>query len=191
MPSRYLLSKKALPYAETLDVVLYGILAFATSMSVVALRYRLTQKPSPITSPLFLVHVQSTFYHVMVTSLVSNSLTLSVVGWTCVSGLVLWRGRLRSIWAQLGFDQDVFALFVKMRGARTRLKLLQSLSVPKNRSQLASDIGCDWKAVDRHVEVLEKYGFIKESENLGTAKFYELTQLGMTLLELIAGDQLR
>ena len=89
------------------------------------------------------------------------------------------------MWLKLGFDQDIFKLFVKMRGASTRLKLLQSLSSPKDRAQLAQDLGMDWKAVDRHVQLLEKYGFVKEKSMEGTAKFYELTPTGSTLLNLV------
>ena len=111
---------------------------------------------------------------------------LSIASWTALAGVFfIWRGRTRSMWLKLGFDQDVFKLFVKMRGAPTRLKLLQSLSSPKDRAELAEDLRIDWKAVDRHVQLLEKYGFVKERSIEGTAKFYELTPAGSTLLKLV------
>jgi DNA-binding transcriptional ArsR family regulator len=119
----------------------------------------------------------------------SYSLPLSVGGWIALAGLLVWRGRVRSIWTNLGFDQDVFKLFVRMRGAPTRLKLLHSLTDPKDRLQLAEELGIDWKAVDRHIQVLEKYGFIKERETQGTAKFFELSPSGSLLLKLIEEEK--
>ncbi len=112
---------------------------------------------------------------------------LSVTSWVALAGVFfIWRGKTRSMWLKLGFDQDVFKLFMKMRGAPTRLKLLQSLSTAKDRAQLAQVLGIDWKAVDRHVELLEKYGFVKENSGEGTTKFYELTPIGSTLLRLVS-----
>ena len=111
---------------------------------------------------------------------------LSLASWIALAGVFfIWRGRTRSMWLKLGFDQDVFKLFMKMRGAPTRLKLLQSLSTPKDRAQLAQDLGIDWKAVDRHVELLEKYGFVKGKSLEGVTKYYELTPVGSTLLKLV------
>ena len=77
----------------------------------------------------------------------TTPIPLSLASWIAVAGVFfIWRGRTRSLWLKLGFDQDVFKLFVKMRGATTRLKLLQSLSTPKDRAQLAQDLGMDWKS---------------------------------------------
>jgi DNA-binding transcriptional ArsR family regulator len=122
-----------------------------------------------------------------VTSVVRDiSIPLSVTSWVALAGVFfIWRGKTRSMWLKLGFDQDVFKLFMKMRGAPTRLRLLQSLSTAKDRAQLAHDLGLDWKAVDRHVELLEKYGFVKEKSLEGTTKYYELTAIGTTLLRLV------
>jgi len=43
--------------------------------------------------------------------------------------------------------------------------------------------------VDRHVQILAKYGFVKEKETQGTARFYELTPSGNVLLKLIEEAQ--
>ena len=72
-----------------------------------------------------------------------------------------------------------------MRGAETRLKLLNSLDAPKNKLQLATALGIDWKAVDKHVQVLEKNGIIKATSTSGTTVFYEVTDKGKSILQLL------
>ena len=84
----------------------------------------------------------------------------------------------------LGFDSDVFELFVKMKGGLTRIKLLSALSAPKDRLQLAQEIGLDWKAVNRHIQILNKYGFIREQAAYGSVKAYQVTPMGKMLLQL-------
>ncbi len=43
----------------------------------------------------------------------------------------------------------------------------------------------DWKAVDRHVQLLIKYNFIREDASFGAIKLYTLTTDGEKLLHLI------
>jgi DNA-binding MarR family transcriptional regulator len=97
----------------------------------------------------------------------------------------IWRGRMRSKWTDLGFDSDVFTLFVRMKGAKTRIRLLDALSVPKDRLQLAEELGLDWKSVDRHVAVMKKYGFLDDKLAYGRVKMYQLTPVGLSLLKLL------
>ncbi|MDA4132520.1 MAG: hypothetical protein OK454_05260 [Thaumarchaeota archaeon] len=97
----------------------------------------------------------------------------------------IWRGRMRSKWTDLGFDSDVFTLFVRMKGAKTRIRLLDALSVPKDRLQLAEELGLDWKSVDRHVAVMKKYGFLDDKVAYGRVRMYQLTPVGMSLLKLL------
>ncbi len=73
---------------------------------------------------------------------------------------------------------------MKMRGGATRIRLLNALEVPKDRLQAAQQLGLDWKAVDRHMQVLNKYGFVREQGTYGTARVYEVTPLGKMLLKL-------
>ena len=112
-------------------------------------------------------------------------LPVSLASWASLGLMVVWRGRTRSTWLRLGFDQDIFELFVKMRGGTTRLKLLGLLSGPKDRARMAEELGLDWKAVDRQVELLVKYGFVKEASRNGADVFYELAPSGRMLLGLI------
>ena len=112
-------------------------------------------------------------------------LPVSLASWASLGLMVVWRGRTRSTWLRLGFDQDIFEMFFKMRGGTTRLKLLGLLSGPKDRARMAEELGLDWKAVDRQVELLVKYGFVKEASRNGADVFYELAPSGRMLLGLI------
>ncbi len=114
-----------------------------------------------------------------------HSLILAPSSWFAVGGMWIWRGRMRSKWTELGFDSDVFTLFVRMKGAKTRIRLLDALTVPKDRLQLADELGLDWKSVDRHVAVMKKYGFVDDSVAYGRVKLYQLTPTGVSLLRLL------
>jgi DNA-binding MarR family transcriptional regulator len=72
-----------------------------------------------------------------------------------------------------------------MKGGPTRMKLLQALSVPKDRSQLASELQLDWKAVDRHVQLLQRYNFIREDSSYGQIVLYTITPEGDKLPRLM------
>ncbi len=113
-----------------------------------------------------------------------RSLAIAPGSWVLVGGLWIWRGRMKSRWEALGFDSEVFELFVRMRGGKTRVKLLNSLLIPKDRFQLAHELGMDWKAVDRHMAMLDKFGFVHEQAVYGRVRIYELTSMGKLLLQL-------
>ena len=123
---------------------------------------------------------QSAFQFVL-----GNSPALSATSWVLVGGVWIWRGRVKSRWEGLGFDSGTFDLFIKMKGAKTRLNLLDALSVPKDRLQLAQELGLDWKAIDYHIVLLNKYGLVHEDHAFGKVKMYRLTTLGETLLQLL------
>jgi len=84
----------------------------------------------------------------------------------------------------MGFGDDVIELFMKMKGGATRIKVLNTLSTPKDRLQLAEELGVDWKTVDRHVQILNRYGFVREQAAYGTVRLYEVTPIGKMLLNL-------
>ena len=115
----------------------------------------------------------------------SHSLALAPGSWIAVGGMWIWRGRMRSKWTDLGFDSDVFGLFVKMKGGKTRIRLLDALSLPKDRLQLAQELGLDWKGVDRHLMVMKKYGFVDDRVAYGKVRMYQLTPMGASLLRLL------
>lgn len=91
---------------------------------------------------------------------------------------------MRARYSEMGFGSDVFELFMKMKGGATRIKVLNTLSSPKDRLQLAEELGVDWKTVDRHVQILSKYGFVSEQAAYGTVRLYQVTPLGKMLLNL-------
>jgi predicted transcriptional regulator len=180
---------RVLRMTRRLNIAITILFVFAVLMSSIAMVHVFTPKTGggstpPPQGPTG-EKIPPTLPEVIASAFTENSVALSVAGWICIAGLLVWRGGTRSIWNKLGFDQDVFRLFVKMRGASTRLRLLQGLSNPKDRAQLSEDLGIDWKAVDRHVRILEKYGFVEEKSTEGTAKFYQLTPSGDILLKLI------
>jgi len=65
------------------------------------------------------------------------------------------------------------------------MKLLQALNAPKDRSQLAQELKLDWKAVDRHVQLLQRYNFIKQDSAYGQIILYTITPDGDRLLHLM------
>jgi predicted transcriptional regulator len=110
---------------------------------------------------------------------------IAVLSWTVFGAALIWRGHVRSVWGQSRFSYDTFRLLVKMRGAQTRVKLMRSLNSPKNKLQLATALGIDWKAVDKHVQVLERNGLIHATSTNGTATFYEVSEKGKNLMQVL------
>ncbi len=53
-----------------------------------------------------------------------SSLFIAPACWVLVVGAWIWRGRVRARWREVGFESDVFELFMKMKGGVTRIKLL-------------------------------------------------------------------
>jgi DNA-binding transcriptional ArsR family regulator len=97
----------------------------------------------------------------------------------------IWRGRVKSRWESLGFDSGTFDLFMKMKGARTRSNLLYALSNPRDRLQLAHQLGVDWKVVNYHIGLLSRCALVHEDSVLGRTRMYSLTTLGESLLRLL------
>jgi hypothetical protein len=114
----------------------------------------------------------------------TTSLLLAPVCWVVLAGMWMWRGRVRARYSEMGFGSDVFDLFMKMKGGTTRIKVLNTLTTPKDRLQLAQELGVDWKTIDRHVQILNKYGFVREQAAYGTVRLYEVTPVGKMLLNL-------
>ncbi|MEN3047228.1 MAG: winged helix-turn-helix domain-containing protein [Candidatus Caldarchaeales archaeon] len=114
----------------------------------------------------------------------SPALLVGAAGtWAAFAGMVAFKGYVRRVWTRSYFDYDVFRLLVRMKGARTRVEILKRLNEPMNRNQLAEELGMDWKTVDRHVEVLGKYGLIELVDERG--RTYRLTESGRKVLELL------
>jgi predicted transcriptional regulator len=109
----------------------------------------------------------------------------ALLSWAIFAGALIWRGHVRTVWARGRFSYDTFRLLVRMRGAQTRLKLMHTLDGPRNKLQLASALGIDWKAVHKHVRALERNGLLQPTATSGTTTFYELTEKGKRALEVL------
>ena len=141
----------------------------------------LTSAPStlPVSSPYSVIAGPAT------PNLLGDFGLTALISWAVFGAALIWRGHVRSVWGQSRFSYDTFRLLVKMRGAQTRLNLMHTLNSPKNKLQLATALGIDWKAVDRHVSVLEKNGLIHATSTTGTATFYEVTEKGKDLIQVL------
>lgn len=97
-----------------------------------------------------------------------------------------WRGMTKSIWTESGLCCGVFELLIRMKGGRTRVKLLRSIEAnPSNKLQLADSIGIDWKAVDRHVNRLVEHNLVRSYMTVGTSTVFCITDKGKKVLALI------
>jgi len=72
-----------------------------------------------------------------------------------------------------------------MKGATTRMRLLQNLQTHKDRHQLAKELGLEWRTVDWEIAVLRKYGLVQDQGSYGKIVMYQLTDRGMELLKLL------
>ncbi|MDE1816925.1 MAG: winged helix-turn-helix transcriptional regulator [Thaumarchaeota archaeon] len=67
----------------------------------------------------------------------------------------------------------LFFVFASSKGGENRVKLMTALKKsPRNANQLANDLGLNYRAIQHHLEVLEKNNLItKVGEKYGTTYF--------------------
>jgi len=59
-----------------------------------------------------------------------------------------------------------WGLFVGSRGATNRIRIMSALrKMPKNRNQLATELGIEYKAIQHHLKVLEKNNLVRKTGN--------------------------
>lgn len=87
----------------------------------------------------------------------------------------------------MGLTKETFDLLTRMKGSRTRIGILRTLTVPKDRFQLANELGMDWTTADYHMRVLLRNGLVHEQSAYGNVRLYELTPVGKMLLGIL-GD---
>jgi len=57
-------------------------------------------------------------------------------------------------------------LFVESRGANSRIRIISVLrNMPRNRNQLSTELDLDYKAIQHHLKVLEKYNLVIKTGN--------------------------
>ncbi|MCD6536326.1 MAG: hypothetical protein J7K49_04755 [Thaumarchaeota archaeon] len=166
--------------SRVVKYLLYIALAIAISSTCIALYfYAVIQLSIRIGRPPLIggIRTQTLFFTSAYTALGS---------WMFIAATLAFKGIVKHLWCKNKLDYEVFKLLVRMRGSSTRIRILRLLEKPMNRLMLARQLKLDWKAIDRHVEVLEKKGLI---QRLGTRKgrgeLYILTEKGRTALELL------
>lgn len=117
------------------------------------------------------------------------SLYILPISWAAVAGVLIWRGRIRSMWTKQGYDYDTFKLVARMKGSHVRVRLLAVLELPKNKMQLAKDLGVDWKTIDTHVDVLIRNGLVEEMTHVGNSKYYIVSEHGKRVLSLLSTSE--
>ena len=173
--------------------VLAALVAFATFNSILAVMSFLA--PSATTSTTVVNQTSSSTGYPsfllpeillpLAQFLSTHSVVLAPTTWLLAGGVWIWRGRVKSQWEGLGFDSDVFRLFMKMKGGKSRMKLLSALGKPKDRYQLAKELGMDWRAVDQHVVALCRRGLVTDEITYGKVRMYQLTPAGKRILALL------
>lgn len=118
----------------------------------------------------------------------SSPYTLPIT-WGAVAGTLIWKGKVRSAWSKQGYDYEMFRLVAKMRGSPTRVKLLNLIDTPKNKLQLAKELGVDWKTIDNHIAILTQNKLTGEKGIVGTARYYVITENGRRILSLLTTEQ--
>ena len=59
-----------------------------------------------------------------------------------------------------------WVLFVGSRGAANRIRIMSVLRKrPRNRNQLATELGMDYKGIEHHIKVLEGNNLVKKNGN--------------------------
>lgn len=112
------------------------------------------------------------------------------ITWGAVAGTLIWRGKVRSQWRRQGYDYDTFKLVAKMRGSSTRIELLNTIADrPKNKLQIAKELGVDWKTIDNHIEMLLKNGLVEERMSIGTSRYYGMTKNANRVLSLLSAEE--
>ncbi len=118
--------------------------------------------------------------------LYEHSIVALPAAWSAVIGILIWKGKTRSVWTRKGFNYDTFKLVAQMPGSPTRINLLQSLNLPKNKLQLARELGMDWQTIDDHMKMLERSGLVDELTRVGNSRYYIISERGKRILSLLA-----
>jgi len=83
--------------------------------------------------------------------------------------------RARSIEAKSHLQTKIvfWRLFVGSRGPTNRIRIMSALRKrPRNRNQLAKELGIDYKNIQHHIKVLEGNNLVKKNGNLYGVTYY-------------------
>jgi DNA-binding transcriptional ArsR family regulator len=115
-------------------------------------------------------------------------LPLAIASWFALLAMY-WKGVTRSLWLKRGFDYAMFRVLVRMRGSGTRQDILTRLREPKYISQLAEELGLDFKTVQHHIQVLAALGLIETVGKYGNIQVFQISQRGSEILKLLSGQR--
>ena len=120
-----------------------------------------------------------------------TSLGISVIGWL-LTGYELFAERrkeisriIRTTFSGKRDHWNLYNIF-KGKGGVRRLTILETLSVPRQRNEVARITNTDWKEVDRNFRILESANLIKTTVSKTPFPLYVLTDEGKDLLETIS-----
>lgn len=166
--------------SRVVKCLLYIALAIAISSTCIALYfYAVIQLSIGIARPPSIggIRIETLFIASAYTALGS---------WIFIAAALAFKGVVKHFWCRSKLDYEVFKLLVKMRGSSTRLRIVRLLEKPMNRHMIAKELKLDWKAIDRHMKILEEYGLIqKVNIEKRRSELYILTDKGKTPLELL------
>lgn len=118
-------------------------------------------------------------------------LSLSTVGWLLTAYQVFAQRRkdvARLLRKDISGRRDNWEIYntFKGRGGVRRLTIMESLSIPRQRSEVASITNTDWKEVDRNIRILESANLVRARVSKAPYPSYELTDQGQELLKKIS-----
>ncbi len=118
-------------------------------------------------------------------------MTFAVVGWL-LAGYELFAERKKEISqilrTKVSGKRDHWNLYnvFKGKGGARRLTILEALSTPRQRNEVAKLTNTDWKEVERNIRILESANLVRTGPSKTTFPYYELTEQGEDLLKKIA-----
>ncbi len=118
-------------------------------------------------------------------------MTFAVVGWL-LTGYELFAERKKEISqilrTEISGKRDHWNIYnvFKGKGGARRLTILEALSTPRQRNEVAKLTNTDWKEVERNVRILESANLVRTGSPRTTFPFFELTEEGDNLLKKIA-----
>ncbi len=169
--------------------ILFSFIAVLRVCETPLTRESVATEPA-LMSPLVTTNYFSTFHDsngfgTILSFLGDSSPYLSSVMWVFFLASLAFKGKTKSLWHDNGLDYDIFRILLKMRGGISRIEIMEVLSLPKNKLQIAKSLSMDWRSIDNHVNILLKNNLIDEMATVGTSKYYILTRKGKNVMSLI------
>jgi|BEDMetMinimDraft_2_1075160.scaffolds.fasta_scaffold01216_2 predicted transcriptional regulator len=87
-------------------------------------------------------------------------------------------------------DKRLYEYLFKLRGGKSRLKILTLLTSPRTRQDIAKELKMDWKEVDRNLSILMTLNLVTVAYSSPKIKVYTLTDYGKSILSKISEEKL-